>query len=1318
MSPTQSPYNTFPRTTPLSTSGHTTPARRTPSTASFLASLRSSPAPPTALAQNPHQEDDSPAATSNSIYSRLSRSLSAGGIPIQRAASSASTSRYEDDDERARREGDPESWRAVVLAATGVDHARRSLSQQQQQHQATHHQGSQEDGAPPRTPSTPGTSGIVRRSLSGQMSRRVSSRGGTRLASSSGATSLFEEDDDQEEEELDDDRLEVDGVRALPSPGLGGGGMNWVEEPSTYAAVEQPIEGDADGNGLIDTEEEALRRMLEEQGPSSSKGQRGKGKEVGATSDSDSDDDSDDESPPAHRRQKQETRSNFGTFVYKVRPPGPVTKNVIKCVIAYGLAELFTFVPFLSDLVGAPFDVDGPVRNAREIATVSVYFNPAKTIGSMIEANLFALLGVMYAAFLCCGSMWMTLLLNPDHPKIAHAVVLIFWLGGGYGLLAFVKARVNKPTLTTACSLVSLICSVIITKEGAYHVGTFESQAILQVMIITLIGTLISNVVCFTLWPGSATSKLQVDLNKTLNSFSTLLEMLTKTFLLDEDITTRPESLKKAIDAHQASFTTLKSSLSQAKYEILDSRIRHSTVAYDQVVETMTRLAQGLTGMRSGCMLQYDLMNAKNEGRLDDAMVDGMGEEDAADRLLDELAVLQQFRERVGPSLKALAWTSKRSLALLRTSFVNTKAGAGTLAALKSADDPEAALDSDRLISLKDELEQSLLLFKRSHSQAIKILYQRLPANVGAKDPFRDEDPEDEGPNDNLFRIYYFCFNFEGWVRELSNLIETFVEIRITEETVARRFIDTRKRWGWFSFIPRTWSLLVKASHGRPDQPKQHFGKALAGMLEDSRGKENNPFPEIADRAVSSHRVVASQLSLSGRLKRKFWAFGHQLKNSNVVFSLKTGVGVTVLASAAFLPSLRPVWLKWRGEWALISYMVVMAPTIGATNFLALGRVIGTLVGAGAAVLFCIAFPKNAVALPLLGALFSVPCFYVIVTAPRFGPSSRFVLLTFNLTCLYSFNLREEDAHVIQIAGQRSIAVALGVLWGLVVTQYVWPLEARRELRKGLSEFFLHAAYLYERLVRTYSVPPSSLARASRSRHNVSQSHLDVNESTALLTPEAREDLEDAVDDFISMELHLQLSLIQLSGLLAATSHEPRLKGPFPVAKYKPVLASCQVILDILTSMRMVTTREAWYTTVRRDYVIPVNPERREMVGNVLLYFSVLSSAVYLKTPLPAFLPPAAAARDRLVHRLRELPVVQRRIVRGGSEGLLYLAYALQMKDVIAQLDILGTQFQSLFGIIGGASSREAFDALFTHAAEEEEIEGDGQQSSGGVTPR
>ena len=67
-------------------------------------------------------------------------------------------------------------------------------------------------------------------------------------------------------------------------------------------------------------------------------------------------------------------------------------------------------------------------------------------------------------------------------------------------------------------------------------------------------------------------------------------------------------------------------------------------------------------------------------------------------------------------------------------------------------------------------------------------------------------------------------------------------------------------------------------------------------------------------------------------------------------------------------------------------------------------------------------------------------------------------------------------------------------------------------------------------------------------------------------------------------------------------------------------------------------------------------------VGNVILYLTLLASVISMQAPLPAYLPPAEEARQRLVQKIRTLPVVKRRVVRGGSEGLLYLGYVLMMK--------------------------------------------------------
>lgn len=62
--------------------------------------------------------------------------------------------------------------------------------------------------------------------------------------------------------------------------------------------------------------------------------------------------------------------------------------------------------------------------------------------------------------------------------------------------------------------------------------------------------------------------------------------------------------------------------------------------------------------------------------------------------------------------------------------------------------------------------------------------------------------------------------------------------------------------------------------------------------------------------------------------------------------------------------------------------------------------------GAATAVLAFMAFPENPVALSIFGFFFAIPCFYYIVGRPQYATSGRFVLLTYNLTCLYWYGSR------------------------------------------------------------------------------------------------------------------------------------------------------------------------------------------------------------------------------------------------------------------------------------------------------------------------
>lgn len=102
-----------------------------------------------------------------------------------------------------------------------------------------------------------------------------------------------------------------------------------------------------------------------------------------------------------------------------------------------------------------------------------------------------------------------------------------------------------------------------------------------------------------------------------LASFATLLETLTKTFLLDPDFHPKQSKILRAVEAHQKSFTSLRRNLNEAYSEWLPSRSGTTKgLAYDDAVGSLNRLAQHLAGLRSGTQLQTELTKAHREGKL------------------------------------------------------------------------------------------------------------------------------------------------------------------------------------------------------------------------------------------------------------------------------------------------------------------------------------------------------------------------------------------------------------------------------------------------------------------------------------------------------------------------------------------------------------------------------------------------------------------------------------------------------------------------------------------------------------------------------
>lgn len=107
-----------------------------------------------------------------------------------------------------------------------------------------------------------------------------------------------------------------------------------------------------------------------------------------------------------------------------------VGRGILKCSFAYLLGSLATFVPPIAGFLGQQ---DGK----HMVATVTVYFHPARSAGSMLEAMLLATAAFAYAVFICFTSMAISIFFGRtlDLLVIGHVIVLILFCGEALALL-------------------------------------------------------------------------------------------------------------------------------------------------------------------------------------------------------------------------------------------------------------------------------------------------------------------------------------------------------------------------------------------------------------------------------------------------------------------------------------------------------------------------------------------------------------------------------------------------------------------------------------------------------------------------------------------------------------------------------------------------------------------------------------------------------------------------------------------------------------------------------------------------------------------
>ena len=244
------------------------------------------------------------------------------------------------------------------------------------------------------------------------------------------------------------------------------------------------------------------------------------------------------------------------------------------------------------------------------VATICVYFHPARSKGSMIEAIGCAIVAFLYAVFVSFSSMGTSIFFGRTLEMIVlgHVIVLVVFCGGGLGFVGWTKQKLSHPLVNISCSLTSLAIITVITKEGAVQAAEFSDDKIVQVMKMIAMGVIATTAVSLFIYPVSATEDLRGDFVLATDSFGDMLASITRAFLAgsEEELEQRP--FIDASDKYKKVSASMSKNLKEAKYE-------HFVVGREQqhrlevrLVDCMQRLAQSIGGLRSAARTQFLLL--------------------------------------------------------------------------------------------------------------------------------------------------------------------------------------------------------------------------------------------------------------------------------------------------------------------------------------------------------------------------------------------------------------------------------------------------------------------------------------------------------------------------------------------------------------------------------------------------------------------------------------------------------------------------------------------------------------------------------------
>ncbi|ANZ77101.1 BA75_04157T0 [Komagataella pastoris] len=903
-------------------------------------------------------------------------------------------------------------------------------------------------------------------------------------------------------------------------------------------------------------------------------------------------------------------------------------KGVLKSSIAYFLASLSVYCTPISNLLGK-------IDSKHVVCTVCVYFHATRTKGSMIESMGFAILGVSFAFLTSIISMTISTFYFDQGHRILSIAIDLLVSSIALGLISFMKQRVDKPNFNVACSLSAISLISCIVKEGSLNSAQVPVEKIRYLLAIVFMGSFVSCIVCFLLWPTSAITELRTSLNECCNDMSQLLRVLPNKFVTIDSVDS--EDVNQLYSSLNNNMKKVYKSLNEAKYELYVRGKEKEFKHFSEMAHSLVKMSGSLSGLKTSAEMQWALLHDETEAAtfVNDVSLDEfMGkslrksriDEDPLDAdhhfvALNSAELFKVFIFYLGPSMKSFSFTMRQVLD--GVPFENK----------------QVQLEITNTAPFQHSLKLASDLFNSRHMKALNRLY-------GQKLFTEDADVESKI---NQEEVAASCGNFAALLSDFSNELSGFLSV--LDEY---RILVDSKSYEFLKFWKRT-----------PNNSYQAY----------TNKNGSRPTVTLNDALLKLQNVKTTENSVqSGSLSFNLWRLLRFFQRVDVQFGFKVGIGAFCISLWAFVEETKAIFSEWKGEWVLVTYCIIMNKSVGGTAMTINWRFLGTFLGAFSAYAAWYIFEGEVFGLALAGFLISVPSFYIILQWKTNNAFGRFILLTYNLTVLYSYSLSRNDYDsgegddeeggtnplVSDIAMHRFFGVSLGVVWAMVITLLFFPNSARSRLRKGLCVLWLRMGIIWNSDPLSYKYDEFT----------------QENKMVGIADRKA-----------------IRRIIAELEVCLKQAPKELRLKGPFPQDIYTRLLKSTHKIMDAFENMNSIIDVDPMITENEKDVITYIQSERSELEHRVFLIFYMVASAIRLGFPLASKPASTEHAKDRMLAKLSEI----RHRVTKDNENSMYLtnqdfvllySYILVTSTITEELDKIIADVIDLFGIV----TEETFD--------------------------